>query len=132
MLSLNNPYAALLREKVDNYFDTEVVAQYVFGPATYFHRTMEEYIHAFHEADLVLCRLYDVHMTEGISGKTVARKEPALPVALVLSPLSVYAHSRTHQTPLHKEQCQRAREGGGPDVSAERLVRERGVVAIMT
>jgi len=66
VLSLNNPYSALLREKVDNYFDTEAVAQYVFGPATYFHRTMEEYFHAFHEADLVLGRLYDVHMTEAM------------------------------------------------------------------
>jgi 2-polyprenyl-3-methyl-5-hydroxy-6-metoxy-1,4-benzoquinol methylase len=66
VLSLNNPYSALLREKVNNYFDTEAVAQYVFGPATYFHRTMEEYSHAFHEADLVLCRLYDVHMTEAM------------------------------------------------------------------
>jgi 2-polyprenyl-3-methyl-5-hydroxy-6-metoxy-1,4-benzoquinol methylase len=34
VLSLNNPYSALLREKVDNYFDTEAVAQYGFGPAT--------------------------------------------------------------------------------------------------
>ncbi len=40
VLSLNNPYSALLREKVDNYFDTEAVAQYIFGPATYFHRTV--------------------------------------------------------------------------------------------
>jgi 2-polyprenyl-3-methyl-5-hydroxy-6-metoxy-1,4-benzoquinol methylase len=47
VLSLNNPYSALLREKVDNYFDTGAVAQYVFGPALYFHRTMEDYMHAF-------------------------------------------------------------------------------------
>jgi 2-polyprenyl-3-methyl-5-hydroxy-6-metoxy-1,4-benzoquinol methylase len=66
VLSLNNPYSALLREKVDNYFDTGAVAQYVFGPANYFHRTMEEYLQAFHAADLVLCRLYDVHMTEAM------------------------------------------------------------------
>src|SRR5262245_1042897 len=64
VLSCNNPYAALLREKVDNYFDSEAVAQYVFGPALYFHRTMEEYVQAFHAAGLVLSRLYDVHMTE--------------------------------------------------------------------
>ena len=42
VLSLNNPYSALLREKVDNYFDSEAVAPYVFGPALYFHRTLEE------------------------------------------------------------------------------------------
>jgi len=66
VLSLNNPYAALLREKVDNYFDSEAIAQYVFGPALYFHRTMEEYSQAFHTAGLVLSRLYDVHMTEAM------------------------------------------------------------------
>jgi 2-polyprenyl-3-methyl-5-hydroxy-6-metoxy-1,4-benzoquinol methylase len=66
VLSLNNPYSALLREKVEDYFDSEAVAQYAFGPATYFHRTMEQYIQAFHAADLVLCRLYDVHMTEAM------------------------------------------------------------------
>lgn len=60
VLSLNNPYSALLREKVENYFDSEAVAQYNFGPATYFHRTMEAYVHAFHQAGLLLRGLYDV------------------------------------------------------------------------
>jgi 2-polyprenyl-3-methyl-5-hydroxy-6-metoxy-1,4-benzoquinol methylase len=66
VLSLNNPYSALLREKVHNYFDSDAVAQYGFGSAIYFHRTMEEYLHAFHHAGLLLCRLYDVQMTEAM------------------------------------------------------------------
>jgi 2-polyprenyl-3-methyl-5-hydroxy-6-metoxy-1,4-benzoquinol methylase len=66
VLSLNNPYSALLREKVENYFDSPAVVQYKFGPALYVHRTMEQYLHAFHEGGLVLCRLYDVRMTEAM------------------------------------------------------------------
>jgi len=73
VLSLNNPYSALLREKVENYFDSEAVAQYVFGPALYFHRTMEEYLQAFHTADLVLYRLYDVQMTEAMVAQLPAQ-----------------------------------------------------------
>jgi hypothetical protein len=73
VLSLNNPYSALLREKVENYFDSEAVAQYVFGPALYFHRTMEEYLQAFQTADLVLCRLYDVQMTEAMVAQLPAQ-----------------------------------------------------------
>jgi 2-polyprenyl-3-methyl-5-hydroxy-6-metoxy-1,4-benzoquinol methylase len=66
VLSLNNPYSALLREKVENYFDTDAVAQYGFGPAIYFHRTMEQYLDAFYHAGFLLRRLYDVQMTEAI------------------------------------------------------------------
>lgn len=66
VLSMNNPYSALLREKVNNYFDSDAVAQYGFGPALYFHRTMEEYMSAFHQAGLLLRRLYDLQMTEEI------------------------------------------------------------------
>jgi 2-polyprenyl-3-methyl-5-hydroxy-6-metoxy-1,4-benzoquinol methylase len=66
VLSMNNPYSALLREKVQNYFDSDAVAQYGFGPALYFHRTMEEYCRAFQHAGLLLRCLYDVQMTEEI------------------------------------------------------------------
>src|SRR2546428_2731477 len=66
VLSLNNPYAALLRGKVDNYFDSEAVPPYGFGPAIYLHRTMEEHLHPLHAADFVLCRLYDVRITEAM------------------------------------------------------------------
>ncbi len=63
VLSMNNPYSALVREKVENYFDSSTVTQYGLGPVYYFHRTMEEYFHAFQAAGLVLRRLYDVQMT---------------------------------------------------------------------
>jgi 2-polyprenyl-3-methyl-5-hydroxy-6-metoxy-1,4-benzoquinol methylase len=66
VLSMNNPYSALLREKVDNYFDSDAVAPYGFGPAIYFHRTMEDYFRAFQQAGLVVRCLYDVQMTEEI------------------------------------------------------------------
>ena len=64
VLSMNNPYSALHREKVQNYFDVSTVTQYGLGPVYYFHRTMEEYVHAFQAADLLLRRLYDIQMTE--------------------------------------------------------------------
>jgi 2-polyprenyl-3-methyl-5-hydroxy-6-metoxy-1,4-benzoquinol methylase len=66
VLSMNNPYSALLREKVDNYFDSDAVAQYGFGPAIYFHRTMEDYFRALDQAGLLLRRLYDLQMTEAM------------------------------------------------------------------
>jgi 2-polyprenyl-3-methyl-5-hydroxy-6-metoxy-1,4-benzoquinol methylase len=66
VLSMNNPYSALLREKVGNYFDSAATAQYAFGPVTYFHRTMEDYSRAFSQAGFVLRRLYDVQMTEAM------------------------------------------------------------------
>jgi 2-polyprenyl-3-methyl-5-hydroxy-6-metoxy-1,4-benzoquinol methylase len=66
VLSLNNPYSALLREKVENYFASGAVAQYGFGPALYYHRTMEEYIQAFYHAGLLLSRLYDLQMPEAM------------------------------------------------------------------
>ncbi len=64
VLSMNNPYSALHREKVENYFDSGTATHYGFGPVSYFHRTMEEYLHGFHAAGLLLQRLYDVQMTE--------------------------------------------------------------------
>ena len=66
VLSLNNPYSALLRQKVKNYFASESTAEYGFGPALYFHRTMEEYLHAFQDAGFLLRRLYDLQMTEAM------------------------------------------------------------------
>jgi 2-polyprenyl-3-methyl-5-hydroxy-6-metoxy-1,4-benzoquinol methylase len=66
VLSMNNPYSAVLREKVQNYFDSDAVARYGFGPVTYFHRTMEEYLHTFRHAGFVMCDLYDVQMPEAM------------------------------------------------------------------
>lgn len=64
VLSMNNPYSASLREKVQDYFDSDAVAEYGFGSVTYFHRTMEEYTHAFQQAGLYLRCLVDVQMSK--------------------------------------------------------------------
>lgn len=69
VLSMNNPYSALVREKVENYFDSSVVTQYALGPVYYFHRTMEQYCKAFQEAGLLLQCLYDVEMTPDMVAK---------------------------------------------------------------
>lgn len=66
VMSLNNPYSAVFREKVESYFDTGAVSEYKFAPVTYFHRTMEEYMRAFRQAGLLLRGLYDVQMTEAM------------------------------------------------------------------
>jgi 2-polyprenyl-3-methyl-5-hydroxy-6-metoxy-1,4-benzoquinol methylase len=66
VLSMNNPYSAVLREKVESYFASGAVARYNFGPVSYYHRTMEDYSQAFGQAGLLLRRLYDVQMTEAM------------------------------------------------------------------
>jgi hypothetical protein len=38
VLSMNNPYSAVLHEKVENYFASGTVARYEFGSVSYDHR----------------------------------------------------------------------------------------------
>ncbi|MEZ4680640.1 MAG: methyltransferase domain-containing protein [Caldilineaceae bacterium] len=68
VLSMNNPYSAVFRQKVDNYFDSTKATLYGMArqgiAVYYYHRTMEEYMTAFHANDLLLRRLLDVHFTE--------------------------------------------------------------------
>ena len=64
VLNINNPYSALLRQKVDSYFDSHRAVHYNFGAVSYYHRTMEDYMTAFAQNGLVLQRLYDIQMTE--------------------------------------------------------------------
>jgi 2-polyprenyl-3-methyl-5-hydroxy-6-metoxy-1,4-benzoquinol methylase len=68
VLSFNNPYSALIREKVQNYFDSGAASLYNMakeGVAVYyFHHTLEEYMTAFREAGFLLRSLTDVRMTE--------------------------------------------------------------------
>jgi 2-polyprenyl-3-methyl-5-hydroxy-6-metoxy-1,4-benzoquinol methylase len=66
VLNINNPYSAVLRQKVDNYFASHHISQYGFGAVSYYHRTMEDYMTAFAEAGLMLRRLYDIQMTEAM------------------------------------------------------------------
>jgi len=64
-LSMNNPYSALIRNKVENYFDSGRSEIY-FGlasagvPAFYHHRTLEEYFHEFKRNGLYLRTLLDL------------------------------------------------------------------------
>lgn len=65
VLSLNNPYSAVSREKASNYFDSGAAVVYQ-GLAQagievyYYHRTMAEYVSAFRENGLLLRSLVDI------------------------------------------------------------------------
>ncbi|MEZ4622022.1 MAG: methyltransferase domain-containing protein [Caldilineaceae bacterium] len=67
VLSMNNPYSAVMREKVENYFDSGRSTLYSMAQrgiaVYYYHRTMEEYVTAFAEQGLLLRRLIDVRMS---------------------------------------------------------------------
>lgn len=70
VLSMNNPYSALIREKVDDYFDSGKTVLYNMardGVAVYYyHHTMEEYLTAFRQAGLLLRGLYDLRISEAM------------------------------------------------------------------
>ena len=95
VLSLNNPYSALLREKVENYFDSEAVAQYVFGPASTSIAPWRSTSQAFQTADLVSAA-YDVHMTEAMVARLPAQNRH-FPWYPFYHRFPGPAHSRTHQ-----------------------------------
>ncbi len=70
VLSLNNPYSAVLRGKVASYFESGAVGTYAGLRSAgvdvpFHHRTLEEYIAAFGEAWLLLRRLFDVRRPGG-------------------------------------------------------------------
>ncbi|MEM7534096.1 MAG: class I SAM-dependent methyltransferase [Chloroflexota bacterium] len=77
--SMNNPYSAVFREKVDNYFDSHTSTLYGMakeGVAVYYyHRTMEEYITAFHQNGLLLRRLVDMRMPEAMVAQLPERNK---------------------------------------------------------
>ena len=69
VLSMNNPYSAVIRKKVENYFDsgTSVLYQGLASEGIkvyFFHRTLEEYITAFRDNGFLLRGLYDAPPTE--------------------------------------------------------------------
>jgi 2-polyprenyl-3-methyl-5-hydroxy-6-metoxy-1,4-benzoquinol methylase len=66
ILSLTNPYSAVMREKVFSYFDSGTAVPYAWGGGHvyHFHRTMTDYISAFRHAGCLLNSLTDVQMTE--------------------------------------------------------------------
>jgi len=64
-ISMNNPYSAPIRSKVENYFDSGQSKVYsglasAGVPALYHHRTLEEYFHEFRRNGLYLRTLLDV------------------------------------------------------------------------
>lgn len=75
ILSMTNPYSAVMREKVYSYFDTGTAVPYAWGGGHvyHFHRTMQDYLTAFCNAGFLLNRLTDVQMTDTM----VAQLPPA-------------------------------------------------------
>ncbi len=71
VVSINNPYSALIREKVESYFDSGQATMYNMakeGVAVYyFHRTLEEYITAFHHARFLLRTLIDLQLPDDVA-----------------------------------------------------------------
>ena len=69
-MSLNNPYSALIREKVANYFDSGKATLYNMAKdgveVYYFHRTLEEYFAAFLAAGFGLRGYQDVRLPQEI------------------------------------------------------------------
>ncbi len=75
VLSLNNPYSAVMRDKVKNYFDSGQSGAYAGltragVPVPFYHRTFEEYLHAFARQGLYLrafsdCRPSLEHLQTG-------------------------------------------------------------------
>jgi SAM-dependent methyltransferase len=68
-VSINNPYSAVARDKVKNYFDSGVGTIYrgLAGkgvPVTYYHRTMEEYVTAFASRGWLVSGYSDVRPDE--------------------------------------------------------------------
>ena len=65
VLSMNNPYSAVIRDKVANYFESGKSIAYQGMaesgvPVLYYHRTLEQYIRAFRDAGFLLQGLSDV------------------------------------------------------------------------
>lgn len=78
VLSINNPYSALIREKVENYFDSGQATLYNMAKAGvavyYYHRTMEEYVTAFRDNGFLLRTLRDVRVSEEIAMNLLHRQ----------------------------------------------------------
>ncbi|MEM7128512.1 MAG: class I SAM-dependent methyltransferase [Chloroflexota bacterium] len=78
VLSLTNPYSAVMREKVHSYFDSGEAIPYAWAePKVYhFHRTMQDYVSAFRDGGFLLNSLTDVQMpNEMVKRLPDSRKE---------------------------------------------------------
>jgi 2-polyprenyl-3-methyl-5-hydroxy-6-metoxy-1,4-benzoquinol methylase len=68
VISMNNPYSAVLREKAASYFDSGSATLYqglskAGVRVYYFHRTMEDYVRAFRSAGFLARSLADIRVT---------------------------------------------------------------------
>lgn len=89
VLSLNNPYSAVIREKVTNYFDSGTAVLYSGMTEAgikvyYFHRTLEEYMSAFQAAGLGLTQLSDAQVTEEMLQRGAPAKYYQFPYFMIL------------------------------------------------
>lgn len=68
ILSMTNPYSAVMRDKVYSYFDSGFAVPYAWGGGQvyHYHRTMPDYLTAFGRAGFLLNSLTDVQMTEAM------------------------------------------------------------------
>jgi 2-polyprenyl-3-methyl-5-hydroxy-6-metoxy-1,4-benzoquinol methylase len=87
VLSLNNPYSAVFREKARSYYDSGTAILYrglsEAGVHVYhFHRTLEDYITAFREAGFLLRSLSDLRETGAIPTHIIV--EERMPFIIVL------------------------------------------------
>jgi 2-polyprenyl-3-methyl-5-hydroxy-6-metoxy-1,4-benzoquinol methylase len=73
VLSLNNPYSAVLREKVDSYFDSGKAVLYNMArdgiAVYYYHHTMQEYMTAFQKTGLLLRSLVDLQLSDEMAAQ---------------------------------------------------------------
>jgi SAM-dependent methyltransferase len=74
VVALNNPYGAVIRKHVADYFESGTVHPYrglwAAGVKThYHHQTLEEYVDAFAAAGLVVTRLADVPTMASVHGQ---------------------------------------------------------------
>ena len=87
VLSMNNPYSAVMRAKTQSYYDSGAATLYeglskAGVRVYYFHRTLEDYITAFREAGFLLRSLSDLRATSPIPAHIVP--EERMPFVIVL------------------------------------------------
>jgi 2-polyprenyl-3-methyl-5-hydroxy-6-metoxy-1,4-benzoquinol methylase len=72
LLSMNNPYSAVPREKVPNYYETGTIGRIggfeqagIYLP--YHHRTMQDYVATFRDSGFLISGLGDVKPPDGVT-----------------------------------------------------------------
>lgn len=97
VLAMNNPYSAVMREKVANYFEsgTSVLYQGLSAAGIdvyYFHRTLEAYITAFYKAEFLLQQLSDLPITAEMLKQGAPAKYYQFPYFMILAFVKADAH----------------------------------------